>query len=69
MTVFEIYIGAWLPYQALNMAFEIDGSVFRFGRGLDLSYVALLLGHAFAMVSCIANPFVYAWLNLSFRQV
>lgn len=55
----------WLPQNAISM---ISNYVHR-AIPEEYVYFAYLAAHCFAMLSILANPVLYAWLNSAFRKI
>ncbi|XGW03652.1 hypothetical protein V3C99_015098 [Haemonchus contortus] len=57
---------AWCPHNVVSVALEFtDGDAFLIHE-TDYSYLASLMSHSTAMISTIANPFLYGLLNRGF---
>ncbi|KAI1721957.1 7 transmembrane receptor (rhodopsin family) domain-containing protein [Ditylenchus destructor] len=73
-----LFVLTTLPHNIVSLLMEFDsvladetaeGSIFRTSEGTDLTYLLNLLAHCVSMISCIANPFLYAFLNTEFKDV
>jgi len=58
-----IFVCCWLPLNVINLIFEY------LGDEIFVPYFLLtfFIFHVFAMSSTVYNPFLYAWMNESFR--
>ncbi|XP_046359645.1 RYamide receptor-like [Haliotis cracherodii] len=63
-TVVLIYALCWLPLHALNLAGDINPSIYD-GEHMNILW---MVSHWLAMSNCMYNPFVYCWMNSKFRQ-
>lgn len=64
MTVVAIYAICWLPLNAINIAGEINPSVYDV---TGMNYI-WMCAHWLAMSNCMYNPFIYCYMNAKFRN-
>ncbi|CAJ0575752.1 unnamed protein product, partial [Mesorhabditis spiculigera] len=57
-----------LPHNIVSLLLEHDRNFLTFDS-IDYQYIAALATHFLAMLSCVANPFLYAFLNPEFREL
>ncbi|XP_015200024.1 neuropeptide Y receptor type 2 [Lepisosteus oculatus] len=64
VAVVVVFAVSWLPFHAFQLAIDIDNSV------LDMKDFKLLytLFHIIAMCSTFANPILYGWMNMNYRN-
>ncbi|XP_060066614.1 RYamide receptor-like [Ylistrum balloti] len=64
ITVVIIYAICWLPLHALNIAGDVDPSIYDI-KGMNYIWMT---SHWLAMSNCMYNPFIYCWMNAKFRN-
>ncbi|XP_069124696.1 RYamide receptor-like [Argopecten irradians] len=64
ITVVIIYAICWLPLHVLNIAGDVDPSVYDV-KGMNYIWMT---SHWLAMSNCMYNPFIYCWMNAKFRN-
>ncbi|CAJ0930194.1 unnamed protein product, partial [Mesorhabditis belari] len=57
-----------LPHNVVSMLLEHDQTILTVGD-TDYQYIASMVTHFLAMLSCVANPLLYAFLNPEFREL
>ncbi|CAJ0568803.1 unnamed protein product, partial [Mesorhabditis spiculigera] len=63
-----LFGGTWLPYNLFTMLVDYGEGFFYYGE-TNYEYFVSTITHSFAMITIVANPFLYAWLNPSFKEI
>ncbi|XP_061196111.1 RYamide receptor-like [Saccostrea echinata] len=64
IVVVAIYATCWLPLNIINIAGDINPSIYD-TKGMNYIWMAC---HWLAMSNCMYNPFIYCWMNSKFRN-
>ncbi|XP_062866612.1 neuropeptide Y receptor Y2, like [Trichomycterus rosablanca] len=64
VTMVVVFAVSWLPFHAFQLAIDIDSSVLVM-QDFRLLYTVF---HIVAMCSTFANPLLYGWMNLNYRN-
>uniref|UniRef100_A0A1I7RIM2 G_PROTEIN_RECEP_F1_2 domain-containing protein n=2 Tax=Bursaphelenchus xylophilus TaxID=6326 RepID=A0A1I7RIM2_BURXY len=58
----------WLPQNIVTLMLEYDDEIFSHGAK-NYTYLVSMIAHSIAMLTNVANPVLYAWLNPTFKQL
>lgn len=64
IVVVVIYATCWLPLNIINIAGDIDPTIYD-TKGMNYIWMSF---HWLAMSNCMYNPFIYCWMNSKFRN-